>query len=574
MFNLFKKLCHFTMWICMLVAGFILSPKPGWSFWINKFGLPISQHRQITKEALEPFDTLLSFGKQVSFNKSKSILDFIIVQNELTDLDQDPPRHCDNEAIPRCTARLGNLKVTIIKDSFTDPHSAWTRLGTALHTVQDFYSHTTQVEQGGELETRLGESTFGLSPSAIGDACILGTFFLEAPLTSGYWWEPWDNVNNTLPYYEKDGFDKCVHGGPQNFTIGINKDGPTRGPLFFDAKELAKNATIEYVNKVIAGIKATPGTDEQHDLAICALFGFVTPVEVETCLGSLVANAGPDQNVTVGDAVQLDGSQSEPNPTLLTFSWEILSKPNGSTAILSNSTSVKPTFTADKEGQFLIRLTVSGGGHSSFDLVLITATASTDTISVTSSVTYKNGIESFFHIRPERLEIPKFDPSLGTLTGITCLMTISASADLFISAGAHNPPTLVEASLFGQASLFVSSICSVELLAAAATTRVVVPAGEGAAGGSVTLNVPGSASNTTVAEPLPPALSSLFTASTPNETLSATVSGIIHRSVIPIDPAPGVLIGAGVLPSSEVSISVNITYKYQAIKDTVTISGF
>jgi len=87
-----------------------------------------------------------------------------------------------------------------------------------------------------------------------------------------------------------------------------------------------------------------------------------------------VANAGPDQNVTVGDTVSLDGSNStDADGDSLTFSWS-LSPPAGSAAALSDATAVNPTFVTDIEGDYLAQLIVNDGTHdSAADSVKITA---------------------------------------------------------------------------------------------------------------------------------------------------------------------------------------------------------
>lgn len=88
-----------------------------------------------------------------------------------------------------------------------------------------------------------------------------------------------------------------------------------------------------------------------------------------------VANAGPDQTVNVGAKVQLDGSLSQdPDGDPLSFNWGFISRPAGSVAALSNPRIAKPTFVADKAGDYLLKLTVddSRGGSDSAE-VKITA---------------------------------------------------------------------------------------------------------------------------------------------------------------------------------------------------------
>lgn len=88
-----------------------------------------------------------------------------------------------------------------------------------------------------------------------------------------------------------------------------------------------------------------------------------------------VANAGPDQNASVGDVVVLDGSAStdaEGDP--LTFSWSLTSVPAGSGATISNATAVSATFVADLAGDYVAQLVVNDGElNSPADAVLVTA---------------------------------------------------------------------------------------------------------------------------------------------------------------------------------------------------------
>ncbi len=89
-----------------------------------------------------------------------------------------------------------------------------------------------------------------------------------------------------------------------------------------------------------------------------------------------VANAGLDRSVITATLVTLNASGSaDPDGDLLTYSWS-LKKPNGSSATLSQTTSLTPTFTADVDGTYQATLVVSDGLHvSASDTVVITAAA-------------------------------------------------------------------------------------------------------------------------------------------------------------------------------------------------------
>lgn len=89
-----------------------------------------------------------------------------------------------------------------------------------------------------------------------------------------------------------------------------------------------------------------------------------------------VANGGPDQNIMAGATVSLDGAGStDANADPLAFSWSMTSKPAGSQAALSGTTSASPSFTADKDGIYIVSLTVNDGTVDSSlpDTVQITA---------------------------------------------------------------------------------------------------------------------------------------------------------------------------------------------------------
>jgi hypothetical protein len=75
-----------------------------------------------------------------------------------------------------------------------------------------------------------------------------------------------------------------------------------------------------------------------------------------------VAKTGPIQNVSLDTMVTLDGSaSSDPNKDLISYKWELTSKPAGSGAVLISDTSAKPTFKADLAGTYSVKLVISDG---------------------------------------------------------------------------------------------------------------------------------------------------------------------------------------------------------------------
>lgn len=88
-----------------------------------------------------------------------------------------------------------------------------------------------------------------------------------------------------------------------------------------------------------------------------------------------VANAGPDQNVTAGKTITLDGSAStDIDGQALGFSWSFTTRPAGSGASLSDPAAVNPSFTADRLGTYVAQLIVNDGTASSLaDTVVISS---------------------------------------------------------------------------------------------------------------------------------------------------------------------------------------------------------
>jgi len=101
-----------------------------------------------------------------------------------------------------------------------------------------------------------------------------------------------------------------------------------------------------------------------------------------------IANAGVNQYVSVGTTVNLNGSaSSDANDDKLTYAWTIISKPSGSTANLSASTTASPSFTADVAGNYVVGLTVNDGRVNSPQSTVV-VNAITNTVSNNCTVSY------------------------------------------------------------------------------------------------------------------------------------------------------------------------------------------
>ena len=97
-----------------------------------------------------------------------------------------------------------------------------------------------------------------------------------------------------------------------------------------------------------------------------------------------IANAGPNQSVTTGATVQLDGSGSVDPGGAPVYGW---TQTSGYAVTLSSATAVKPTFVAPTAGTYVFQLVVSDGELSSqASTVTITVAAPSNNIAPSATV--------------------------------------------------------------------------------------------------------------------------------------------------------------------------------------------
>jgi von Willebrand factor A domain-containing protein 7 len=217
----------------------------------------IPTHREVTREVLGAISVTIS-GKPRKF--SDRALEQVADANEAVDNISNlsaalfhPERHVTNEALAASSGRLVTLKEQILarlRESPPRGDQARTLLGQALHTIQDFYSHSNFVEMG-----RSGfESAFGrnavANPATTLRACP------DNPNTLG----PGGGGGLTSAYFIGNPFTgcgdlphpgKCWHG---NYTTcdGINKDRPDQGAPgeYQAARASSRAATEDYLKQI------------------------------------------------------------------------------------------------------------------------------------------------------------------------------------------------------------------------------------------------------------------------------------------------------------------------------------
>lgn len=152
----------------LLVIGLAAS-QSSWSFKTDDQG-----HGGITRDALQAVSITLG-GETLKFT------DRAILETRKANFDVDwhqlaPDFHFDDEALGGGSLRINALRTQVITAALgSDGNAARTALGGALHTIQDFFAHSNQVDAslpipnfGSDLLTALPATT----PTCLADPSI------------------------------------------------------------------------------------------------------------------------------------------------------------------------------------------------------------------------------------------------------------------------------------------------------------------------------------------------------------------------------------------------------------------
>lgn len=337
---------------CTNALGFTVANFELWGI----FPIPAQgNHEGITLNALGA-PHLTATGQTLSFTQAaKSI---ISNANASTDSESsgDPKVHFDNETFSDGVRLLYDRRNIIVGLALAGQYlAAQEELGRALHTVQDFYAHTTWVEKNRPGLAPLGyravepliqstgrtctesatQNISGFQTGIVQDQQLTGEFFKETQVFPG--------GNTTWANSDQ----KCIHGDGR-FTsnepkgAGINKDNANR---FFFVQAYAKGveASKQYIDLILSDLWG-------NDAATRGLLGITGGTRYTISFSNLGGLAGtPFNNYTEG--VFLVASTAG--------SWLVdLSRGVPSPAIISNSDVSAITVTA-------------GGSQFTFDSVTL-----------------------------------------------------------------------------------------------------------------------------------------------------------------------------------------------------------
>jgi hypothetical protein len=245
-----------------------------------------STHELITDRVLRKLTAKLTDGTQVKFSSQRRAE--IAKQNADTDGRRfaDARLHFDGEEFVSGAALARDNRNAVVSRVRTDSPNYLMVLGQLLHATQDFYSHSTWIEQGhggGIASLSDAERDPKLLPmSQIGLVCDADATHVRGDKVSSGYFKLIRGFFNLIGWQHDDGPPppgKCKHGlKNDDASLGINKDRPPTfdatgrlvdgSPVHDIAVELAEKATEDVLKKILKELE-----DARDDAALCRLMG-------------------------------------------------------------------------------------------------------------------------------------------------------------------------------------------------------------------------------------------------------------------------------------------------------------
>jgi hypothetical protein len=157
---------------------------------------------------------------------------------------------------------------------------------------------------------------------------------------------------NTLPLTSFTNTLEVTSGGTTNVVEPINLD---------NTFDLASNSNL-------VGLTSEQVTKSTYDLQVV-----VSDAASHSATGSVTvisSSVSPGQpSIPVGERQYLTAAPNGTNAS--TYSWAVTAKPTGSTAVLENAKTRTPSLRPDVEGDYVLQLTVTGGGKTNSSFVTV-----------------------------------------------------------------------------------------------------------------------------------------------------------------------------------------------------------
>ncbi len=186
-----------------------------------------------------------------------------------------------------------------------------------------------------------------------------------------------------LPPVADAGLDQSVGSGNLVQLNGSGSSDPEGGGISYQWSFISfpagSNATLSSSTTAATSFTADVAGDYVLQLMVTDAYGLSASdlVVVRDSFSQTntlpVANAGIDRLVDLGNEVSLDGTgSSDADGDMLTYRWVFISRPTGSAAQLSDTSSDSPRFTPDVDGDYVFQLVVSDSKSTSLpDTVVI-----------------------------------------------------------------------------------------------------------------------------------------------------------------------------------------------------------